>query len=177
MKQETSITKKIVLTALFTALTMVATMLIRIPLPIGYVNLGDTFVFLSAFLLGPLWGTVAAGLGSALADVFGYITYAPATLVIKAAMAFLGWLVYSATKKALNKPVVGEILAGCVGTIVLAFGYFLFEAVLYSTVEVALVNVPWNILQGASGIILSTAIMRVLAATKLLDRFQTKNNG
>ena len=82
-------TKKLVLTALFTALTMVATMFIRIPLPLGYVNLGDAFVLLSVFILGPILGTVAAGVGSTIADLFGYITYAPGTLIIKTAMAII----------------------------------------------------------------------------------------
>ena len=84
MEKKKIVTKKLVLTALMTALTMVSTLFIRLPLPLGYVQLGDGFVFLSVFLLGPLWGTVAAGCGSALADVFGYVLYSPATLLIKA---------------------------------------------------------------------------------------------
>ena len=59
-------TKKLVMTALMMALTMVATMFIRIPLPLGYVNLGDVFVLLSVFILGPVYGTIAAGVGSGL---------------------------------------------------------------------------------------------------------------
>ena len=75
-------TKKLVITALFMALTMVATMFIRIPLPLGYVNLGDVFVLLSVFVLGPIYGTIAAGVGSGLADLFGFVKYAPGTLII-----------------------------------------------------------------------------------------------
>ena len=99
MKKKKSTTKKLVMTALFTALTMVSTMLIRIPLPMGYVHLGDAFVLLSAFILGPIWGTIAAGVGSALADVIGYIAYAPATLIIKALMAFVAWVTAEAFAK------------------------------------------------------------------------------
>ena len=58
------------------ALTFVSTMFIRVPLVLGYINLGDAFVLLSVFILGPVYGTIAAGVGSALADLFGYITYA-----------------------------------------------------------------------------------------------------
>ena len=104
-------TKKLVLTALFMALTVVATMFIRVPLPLGYVNLGDAFVLLSVFILGPVYGTIAAGVGSALADLFGYITYAPGTLIIKTTMAIVAYLLYKlllkATKKALLAEVVG----------------------------------------------------------------------
>ena len=170
MNKKHSITKKLAFTALMTAFTMLATLLIRIPLPLGYVHLGDGFVFLSVFLLGPLWGTIASGVGSGLADVFGYITYAPATLLVKSLMAICAWFVYHALKKLFKKPLFSEIIAGAVGSVVMAFGYFLFESFLYATVGVAIVNVPWNILQGVVGILVSTAIMRALSATKLLDK-------
>ena len=76
------------------ALTFVSTMFIRVPLVLGYINLGDAFVLLSVFILGPVYGTIAAGVGSALADLFGYITYAPGTLLIKTVMAIVAYLLY-----------------------------------------------------------------------------------
>ena len=49
--------RKLVVSALMAALTYVATMVIRIPSPMdGYVNLGDCFVLLSGWLLGPWYG-------------------------------------------------------------------------------------------------------------------------
>ena len=84
-------TRKIVLAALLASLTCVATMLIKVPSPLkGYVNLGDCVVLLSGWILSPLYGFFAAGIGSALADIFsGYVIYAPATFVIKGAMALI----------------------------------------------------------------------------------------
>ena len=38
----------------------VATMVVQIPLPTGYVNIGDCFVIISGFLLGPVYGGFAA---------------------------------------------------------------------------------------------------------------------
>ena len=62
--------KMLVTTALFVALNYVATSLLVIPTPGGgYLNLGDTIVLLGAYLLGPVYGAVAAGLGPALADL------------------------------------------------------------------------------------------------------------
>ena len=163
-------TKKLVLTALLMALTMVATLFIRIPLPLGYVNLGDAFVFLSVFILGPLCGTIAAGLGSGLADVFGYITYAPGTLIIKSLMAIVAWLIYQALIKTTKKPFLAEIAAGVVGAVLMAFGYFFYEILFFETAGVAIVNVPWNLLQGAVGVVISVAVMRMLTATKALEK-------
>ena len=164
-------TKKLVATALFMALTIVATMFIRIPLPLGYVNLGDAFIFLAVFILGPVCGVIAGGVGAGIADLFGYITYAPGTLVIKSAMALVAWLVYQLLKTATKKSMLAEIAGGIAGTIVMAVGYFVYEVLLFTTAGVAVLNMPWNLLQGGVGITIAVAVMRVLTATKVLDKF------
>ncbi len=165
-------TKKLVLTALLMALTFVATMLVRIPLPPGYVNLGDMFVLLSVFILGPVLGTVAGGVGSCLADLIGFIPYVPGTLIIKSAMALVAYLIYSLLLKATKKDILAEIIGGICGAVIMAFGYFFYEILFFETAGVAIVNVPWNLLQGAVGVILSTIIMRILDATKVLEKLQ-----
>ena len=71
-------TKKIVMTALFAALACVATMSIRIPTPGtgGYIHPGDAVVILSGIILGPVYGFLAAGIGSCMADLLGgYFIY------------------------------------------------------------------------------------------------------
>ena len=166
--------KKLVLTALLAALTMVATLFIRIPLPLGYVNLGDAFVLLSALLLGPLYGTIAAGLGSALADLFGYITYAPGTLIIKSLMAIVAYCLYAVvTQNGSKRVLLGELLGGAVAAVLMAWGYFLYEILLFETAAVAIVNVPFNLLQGAVGVLLCILVMRLLIATKTLERLRS----
>ena len=168
---KTVTTKKLVMTALFTTLILISTMFIRIPIALGYVNLGDAFILLAVFIMGPVYGTIAAGLGSGLADLFGYITYAPGTLAVKSLMAFLAWLVYTFLKRLSKKEMLSEIAGGVVGATVMAFGYFVYETLLFTTAAVAIVNVPWNLLQGVVGVALSVAVMRVLKATKVLDKF------
>ena len=73
--------RKLVLSALMAALVYVATSIIQIPSPVnGYVNLGDCFVLLSGWLLGPWYGAAAAGIGSMLVDLLsGYGHYVPGT--------------------------------------------------------------------------------------------------
>ena len=55
-------TKKIILAALFAALTCAATMSIQIPTPGtgGYIHPGDAIVILSGVILGPAYGFLAA---------------------------------------------------------------------------------------------------------------------
>ena len=63
-------TQKIVLASMLAALTCIATMIIKIPSPMkGYINLGDCVVLVCGWILSPFYGFLAAGIGSALADV------------------------------------------------------------------------------------------------------------
>jgi len=74
-------------TAVFTALVCVVTIIFSIYVPAteGFFNIGESMVFLSALLFGPFVGAFAGGVGSMLADLLlGYPHYAPATLIIKA---------------------------------------------------------------------------------------------
>ena len=90
MKQALHV-EKLILTALLTALVTVTTIAIAIPVPFtnGYVHPGDSMIFMAVLILGRRRGALAAGFGSALADVLlGYFVWAPFTLAIKACMAF-----------------------------------------------------------------------------------------
>ncbi|MBQ4629999.1 MAG: ECF transporter S component, partial [Clostridia bacterium] len=54
-------TQKIVISALFAALVCIATMIIRIPSPIGgYLNMGDCIILLAGWLLSPLCAAASA---------------------------------------------------------------------------------------------------------------------
>ena len=87
--------RKLVLAALFAALTTVMTMVIRIPSPMsGYVNLGDCAVLLSAWILGPGLGCAAAGIGSMLADLLGYPPVRAGDPGVKGLMALAAGLLF-----------------------------------------------------------------------------------
>lgn len=82
-----STTIQLSITAIFTSLVFVATVIfsIYVPLTEGFFNIGESMVYITALLFGPLVGAFAGGVGSTFADLFlGYPHYAPATLVIKA---------------------------------------------------------------------------------------------
>lgn len=78
MKQKIS-TRKIVLAALMAALTVVGSYIrVKVPVDIGgpaAFHLGNIMCALSGLLLGPGLGGLAAGLGSALYDIFLDPTY------------------------------------------------------------------------------------------------------
>ena len=160
-------TLKLVMAALLAAMTCVATMVIKIPLTAtgGYINLGDCIVLLSGLLLGPLYGGLAAGIGSALADLFsGYVAFLPATFLIKGFMAVIvGSLVKNLSKKNTVKTAITGALAECF----MIAGYFFFEAVVMGFGLGAAASIPGNAIQGIVGLILAMLLVSVLKTCNL----------
>ena len=157
-------TKKMVMSAVFAALTFVATMVIP-PIrlsPNGYVNIGDCMVIASGIFLGPLYGAVAAGIGSVLADLIGgYFIYAPATLVIKGLMAFL------VSKISKNNSIFAVIIASFVAELVMVIGYFLYEIIIIG-LPAALLGMPGNFLQAGFGVVGSIVLYVALSKNKYI---------
>lgn len=168
MKDNT--TKKIVFAALLAALACVATMIIKIPTPLGgYIHAGDAVVVLAGFLLGPVWGALAAGLGSALADVIsGYVLYAPGTFVIKAVVALLaGWIIGT---KLIKNEFAKALVAGIIGGVVMVGSYMLYEAVFMGFGVGAAANIPMNCIQGAFGAVAGAALYIALSKTNYFNK-------
>ena len=160
-------TKKIVFSALMAALVCMATMIIKIPSPLkGYLNLGDGIVLLSGWLLSPAYAFLAAGLGSALADVFsGYLLYAPVTFLIKGGMALIAFYGFRLLNKRIGN-LASRIIIGILAELVMVFGYYVFEGFLYGFIP-SLVNILPNACQGIAGIIIAVVFINILKKRKL----------
>lgn len=161
-------TQKIVTAAMLAALACVATMIIKIPSPMkGYLNLGDCVVLLAGWVLSPVYGFLAAGIGSALADIFsGYVIYAPATFVIKGLMAVIAYYLFKlVSNKIGNLP--SRIISGIAAELIMVFGYFIFEGFLYGFMPSA-VNIPANAVQGVAGLIIGTLLIKIFEKNKIL---------
>ena len=167
MKERNAI-RKIVLASLLAALTCVATMIIKIPSPLkGYLNLGDCVVLLAGWTLSPIYGFLAAGLGSALADLFsGYVVYLPATFVIKGLMTLVACHGFRLLHKKLGD-LPSRIITGVAAEVVMVLGYFVFEGILYGFGP-SVVNVPANGVQGFVGLILGCILVRVFEKSRLI---------
>ena len=154
-------TKKVVFSAMFAALICVATMIIRIPTIGGYLNLGDCVVLLSGWVLGPAFGFCAAGIGSALADIFcGYTLYAPATFVIKGLMAVVAYALFNAIQKK-TKVLPAKIISGAASELIMIAGYYIFESlVVYNNFITPAPNILTNAAQGAVCLVAAMLIMR-----------------
>lgn len=163
--QTDSFTKRICMMSLFAALVCAGTY-IAVPLPFGYFNLGDIFVLMSAWCLGPLYGAFAAGLGAALADVLmAYTVYAPATLITKALVVVVAYFLFKVFIR-LNKNnainAVFRVLASLVGEGVMVLGYFLYESIVLGYGMAAAASIPGNCLQAICGVIGSVLLVTAM---------------
>lgn len=150
-------TSKIALYGMLMGLTVIATMVISIPMIAtqGYINLGDGLVLLSGTILGPLGGFIVGGLGSALADVLlGYAYYAPFTLIIKGIEGAIGVTLF---KKLFKEDKL--FISMAIGGLLMAVGYLIVEIFLYGY-PAAIASFPGNIIQGQVGAILASLLYK-----------------
>ncbi len=176
-------TNRLVMTALFAALTFVATQSIRIPLPGAFVHTGNVMVLLSVLLLGYKKGALAGGLGLAFFDLMnGFAMEAPYFLVESFIVGGAGWLMfhYVFKEKVKNpsdlwKIVITAVVTGITkilmtqlkNTIILLYGGANFEKAFNG----ALALLPATLINVAVTIILVTILFlpleKALAPMKL----------
>ncbi|SMB86781.1 Uncharacterized membrane protein [Desulfonispora thiosulfatigenes DSM 11270] len=165
--------KQLVFAGLMAALVTVGTMLIQIPSPTkGYIHIGDTIVYLSGILLGPVVGGLAAAVGSGLADLFtGYLVYAPVTFIVKGLDAMIVGFIYhklvngEATK---GKKLMSFAAAVFGGGVIMVGGYLVYESFLYGFVP-ALAGVPGNLTQAIGGGILAAPLLLALGKLNIIE--------
>jgi uncharacterized membrane protein len=156
------------LLAIFAALITITTMTIRIPIVAtkGYFNLGDALIFISAALFGPIFGMIAGGVGSALADMLGgYAHFAPWTFVIKGAEGWIaGFLIHLFRAKQLSFK--GILILGISFVAAAAWmvaGYFGAEYIIYGfDLAPPIAELPFNIAQGGISAIIAIVLVPLL---------------
>lgn len=148
----------LVQTALFAAITTVATIIIQIPIPGGgYVHPGDSIILLCAWLLGPIPGAVAGAVGAGLADALsGYALYVPATAVIKALMGLCAGGLFVRMKSG----AAGRMIGGGVAGVVMVLGYFVYEAFVLGLGLGAAASIPANLFQALFALAAAAALLR-----------------
>lgn len=166
---------KICFGGMFAALICAATAVIQIPTQLfGFMNFGDCFVLIAAWMLGPWYGFAAGGIGSALADLLtGYGHYVPGTLIIKGLMAMAAALVFHAlSKKGGKLRFPAYIVSGLTAELIMIAGYYLYKATFLQRGWIAaLGNVPTNCVQGAIGLVLGTVLIQIIVKTGLPRKF------
>ncbi len=158
---------KLVRAALLAALCFVLTKVVTVPAPTGYVNLGDCAVLVSAWMLGPVYGGLAAGVGVMLADVLSpYAFYAPGTFLVKFAMAAAAALIFQSMKG--RGTLAARIVGGIAAEIIMVAGYFIYESLVLGVGAAAVASVPANVVQGLFGLVAGVLLAAALEKGNLI---------
>ncbi|HZJ88276.1 MAG TPA: ECF transporter S component [Sphaerochaeta sp.] len=156
--QEKKHALRIAMTAVLTAVVVVFTLIIRIPTARGYLNLCDVAICFIALTFGPVIAFIAAGLGTALADLIsGYAQWALISFVVHGLEGFLVALIVR-KGKADTVTLGRKLLAGAVCMVTVSLGYFVLSALTISTPAVALAEIPGNLLQSGVGFVLGLGV-------------------
>ena len=159
-----SIALKVALAAIFAALVAVATLTFVIPIPAtsGYFNLGEVIIYVAALLFGPIVGLIA-GAGASIADMLVAPQFAPGTFAIKAIEGFIvGYLTKQLNKK-IKSLTLSATIAITIGGLEMVAGYFLYETLILGyPAALALVEIPFNIVQMLVGLAIAIPIMHAV---------------
>lgn len=188
MKQNKHTVLKLCFTAVMAALVFFGSNLqIQIPSIVGFsrFHLGNILCALSGILLGPWWGGLAAGLGSALFDAFNpaYLAEAPITFVTKGLYGVIsGLMFFKVFKRRSNygTELVSTLCAAVVYIILYLTKNFFYNSMLLHDLTadaawlVVLQKLPSSIFNGVVAVIfapiLGVAINKALASSHLLDK-------
>lgn len=141
-------TLRLTMTAMFMAMT-VACSTFSIPVPGGHLYLCDVPICLAAVLMDPISAFLVGGVGSFLGDLLFY----PLPMFVSLVSHGLQAVIISLCAHYLlrRRPVLSSVIGAVLGGIVMIIGYSLGRAYVYATPEIALVKLPYEILQAFIG--------------------------
>ena len=153
-------------------------MLLQIPIPatLGYINLGDTMIFVVAILFSPVTAMISGGIGSALADVLlGYTQWALFTLIIKGLEGLIcGLIIVKFRKIFIDGRLVKtmSLVAMISGGLVMIVGYFFGGWILFGTWQSSIVSVPQYLIQAVASVVLGYVVVFILKLIKMKEYFK-----
>jgi uncharacterized membrane protein len=152
--------------AVFASLVFVITYAIppiSIPATSGYFNVGETAIYISSLIFGSFVGALSGGIGAALADALLAPQFAVGTLIIKGVEgAIVGFLPARLHRIIPNRSATAT-LAVIAGGLEMVLGYFLYEQlVLGYPLAVALVEVPFNLVQMTVGLAIAIPVVHAV---------------
>src|SRR5699024_1686170 len=147
--------------ALLTALICIMTMVIQIPIPLGYAHLGDAAILLGVTYFGRREAVWASGLGSCLTDLLtGFTQWVIPTFFIKIIIALIAGRLLFDKNGSFRLFHWRSFLAAGVSMAWMVAGYTAMGSVLYGNLPAGLASSPGLIVEG----IVNIAVYFVVAA-------------
>ena len=160
--------QKLCINALMIALVCVTTAVIQIPIPLGYMHLGNVMILVAGVFFGPVTGLLAGGIGSALADLLtGFAVWVIPTLVIKSIMGYAIGRIAWGNAKTLQHNMLRIAIGNIIGIIIMVAGYTIFGSILYGSIAAGLEQVPGLVTEGILAIVVFYVVYAAMSAAKV----------
>lgn len=155
--------------AMMAAVTFVGIYAVKVPVPNGYIHIGDCMVFLSVLLLGTKRGALAGAIGAAFSDLLaGYMHWVFPTFVIKYIMAVIMGLF---VEKIMPKAKWNWLIGAAVGGIVQIILYFVADTVMFG-MAMGIVDIYGNTIQTVAGVILTGVMVNLFQKSGIMNRLK-----
>ena len=127
-----------------------------VPVPGGHLYLNDIVICAASILLDPLGAFLVGGVGAFIGDFLFYPAPMFVSLVTHGLQAVVISLIVS--RAAPERKFRAAVLGVSLGAVIMVAGYSLGRAFIYSTVEYAILKLPFQVLQAAVGAALGTLL-------------------
>ena len=169
--KENSTTKRTTLwlctTALFMAMN-IALSSFGLPVPGGHLYLCDIVICTASIILDPFAAFMVGGVGSFLGDLFFYPAPMFVSLVTHGLQAVAISIISKRTFK--DRPMLAAIVGVSVGAVIMVVGYTLGKAFVYSTVEYAILKLPYEVLQAGVGAVFGVILCFKCGLVKIANK-------
>lgn len=163
---------RLVYTGLFSALIFLGTFIFKVPTGIGYIHLGDGFIFIASVVLPFPYAMIAAAIGGGLADLLaGYALWIPGTVIIKA----LSTLFFSSKSRKIL--CTGNFIAMAFGAFVNIFGYYLYGSLIQGNFVACIAEIPLNLIQESAGCVIFVGVALYLDIATNVRRLLSRQLG
>lgn len=143
-----------------------------VPVPGGHLYLNDIVICAASILLDPLSAFMVGGVGSFLGDFFFYPTPMFVSLVTHGLQAVVISLFSHYVMK--KKPVLASGIGVTLGAVIMVAGYTVGRAFIYSTLETALLKMPYQILQAVVGAVFGMLLCWKFGIHDLFEKTMNK---
>ncbi len=164
-------TIRLTITALFMAMT-IAMSSFGIPVPGGHLYLCDVVICTAAILLNPIEAFIVGGIGSFLGDMIFYPLPMFVSLVTHGVQALvISIFAHYILKK---HPKISSGIGVAIGVIIMVAGYTFGKAFIYSTVEAAILKLPYEFAQGILGAVVGMLLVYRCGLKKVFNNIVGK---
>ncbi|MDD2354907.1 MAG: ECF transporter S component [Lachnospiraceae bacterium] len=148
-----------------------------IPVPGGHLYLCDTVINIAAILMDPVAAFIVGGLGSFLGDAIFYPAPMFVSLVTHGLQAVAVSLIAhrAGASDTKSKQFRMSLIGVLVGAVIMVVGYTLGKIFVYSTLQYAIIKLPYEIAQALLGVVGSLFLCFKAGILKIYRRMELNN--